>query len=337
MARKKAGTVTIRDVAKRAGVSPITASRALRDAPSVRLETRDLVKQVAAELNYIPNFAAGMLSSQVSRMIGVIVPNLANSIFATTLQEISEGVRDGNYQLLVACNNYSIEREEELVRTFMSRGADAIVLTGHLHTAETREILSRASVPIIEMWSVSEKPIGISIGIDDRSAALTAARHLIAGGRSRIGYIGGTTEGNDRAQARLDGFREAMKEAGFPERPELEIFGPFEFDTGASAIATLRRNAPDIDSVFAASDIIATGVLLQCLQDGINVPGEIAICGFDDARIVQMMRPSLTTISFSRREIGRRVAEVLLQQLSGQTSDVKTVRIEHRLVIRQTS
>lgn len=336
MAKRKAGTITIRDVAKRAGVSPITASRALRGASSVRPETRDMIRHVADEMGYIPNFAAGMLSSHVSQMIAVIVPNLANSIFATTLQEIGEGVREAGYQLLVACNDYSLAREEDLVRTFLSRGADAIVLTGHLHTPETRKILSKAGIPVIEMWSVSDTPIGVSIGIDDRAAALCATRHLIAAGKSRIGYIGGTTSGNDRAQARIGGFRAALAEAGLPQRPDLEIFGPFEFDTGASAIIALRTIAPDLDAVFAASDIIATGALLQCLQDGVRVPEDVAICGFDDARIVQMIRPALTTISFSRREIGKRVAEVLLAQLLGQTPEIRTHRIAHRLIIRQT-
>ncbi|MDL4864858.1 substrate-binding domain-containing protein, partial [Halomonas elongata] len=248
-----------------------------------------------------------------------------------------EGVREGGYQLLVGCNDYSLEREEELVRTFLARGADAIVLTGHLHTPRTTQLLRKDRVPVVEMWSVGEQPIGTSIGIDDFDAALEATRHLISKGRRRIGYIGGKTEGNDRAQARIMGFRMALKEAGITVDERLELMGTFEFDTGASAMYKLIQIEPELDAVFAASDIIATGALLRCLQEEIDVPGRVAICGFDDARIAQMIRPALTTVKFSRREIGRQVAQMLMKQLQGETPEEKVIRIRHSLIVRETT
>ncbi|MFN3209884.1 MAG: LacI family DNA-binding transcriptional regulator [Roseovarius sp.] len=337
MPKRKGGNVTIRDVAAQASVSAITASRALRGSDLVRPETRRQVERVAQELGYIPNFAAGMLNSNVSRMVAVVVPNFANSIFATTLQEIGEGLREAGYQLLVGCNDYSVDREQELVQTFLSRGADAVVLTGHLYSEATKKLLRQSGVPVIEMWSLGDRPLGISIGVDDHQAALDAVRHLVSRGRRCIGYIGGAVDGNDRAQARLKGFRAALAEAGLPQDARLERTGTFEFDTGATAIADMLKVEPGLDAVFAASDIIATGVLLRCMQDGIEVPGRLAICGFDDARIVQMLRPALTTIKFSRREIGQQVAATLLDQMGKLRREPRVMRIAHELIVRETT
>lgn len=337
MSRSRPESVTIRDVAAAAGVSPITASRALSGSKQVRQETRRRVEAAAEALGYIPNFAAGMLSSRESKMIAVVVPNFAHSIFATTLQEIGDGVRGQGYQLLIGCSDYSDEREEELVRTFLSRGADAIVLTGHLHTQATREMVVKSGKPVIEMWSLGAAPLGMSVGVSNYRAALTATRHLLSIGRRRIAYIGGDLAGNDRAQARIDGYRAALAEAGIAADPALERTGPFEFETGSRAVEDMLRQAPDIDAIFAASDIIALGALLQCGQSGIAVPERIAICGFDDAPVAQLIRPALTTVMFPKREIGRLVAENLLAMLGGTAPGERVVEVDFSLVVRETA
>ena len=303
----------------------------------MRPETRRRVEQAAESLGYIRNFAAGMLSSHESKMIAVVVPNFANSIFATTLQEIGDGVRDQGYQLLVGCSDYSLEREEELVRTFLSRGTDALVLTGHLHSAASREMIINSHRPVVEMWSVGPDPLGISIGVSNYEAAIVATRHLLSRGRRRIAYIGGDIEGNDRAQARVEGYRAALEAAGLPFDPWLVLTGPFEFDTGSWAVDELLRIEPGIDAIFAASDIIALGAVLHCNRSGIEVPGRIAICGFDDARIAQVISPALTTIKFPKREIGRLVARNLLSLLSGETPADPMIEVGFSLVHRETS
>ncbi|MBZ8131849.1 LacI family DNA-binding transcriptional regulator [Afifella sp. IM 167] len=335
--RAKPETVTIRDIAARADVSPITVSRALRGSEVVRPETREHIARIARELGYIPNFAAGMLTSKVSSMIAVIVPNMANSIFATTLQEIGEGVGEDGYQLLIGCSDYSLEREEELVRTFLSRQTDAIVLTGHLHTPATEKMLRQSRVPVVEMWSLSGAPLGVSIGVNNYDAAVTATEHLISRGRRRIAYIGGDPSGNDRAQARIQGYRDTLEKAGLDFDPALLRTGSFEFDTGAEAVSFFVEEGLDVDAIFAASDIIALGVILELNRRRIAMPEKIAVCGFDDARIAQMVQPALTTIKFPRREIGQRVAEALLAMLSGRAPPQKTCDIGYSLIVRETT
>jgi LacI family gluconate utilization system Gnt-I transcriptional repressor len=207
MQHKTAKRTTIRDVAKAAGVSPITASRAMQGSDLVRPRTREKVVNAARKLDYIPNLAAGTLATNASHLVAVILPNMSNSIFADTLQSISDSLRDSGYQLLVGYSDNSPDQEESLVRTFLSRRADAIVLTGHVHSEQTNTLLKRADIPIVEMWSLNDEPLGACVGISNFGAAFSMTEYLLEKGYRNIGFIGGLLENNDRTQSRLDGYR----------------------------------------------------------------------------------------------------------------------------------
>ncbi len=328
---------TIRDVAKAAGVSPITASRAMQGSGLVRPKTIEKVVQAAKQLDYIPNLAAGTLSTNASHLVAVILPNMSNSIFADTLQSISDSLRDSGYQLLVGYSDNSPELEESLVRTFLSRRADAIVMTGHMHSDETNTLLRRAGVPIVEMWSLNDKPLDTCVGISNFDAARSMTEFMLDKGHRRIAFIGGLLKNNDRTQSRLEGYRAALEAAGLDYDPDLVREVPFEFEHGSLAMRELLAARQKPDAVFAASDILALGALLECNQQGLSVPGDIAVAGFDDERLASLIKPSLTTIGVPRQAIGEKVASVVLSALRGAPVDQRIFDMGFTLVERESA
>ena len=337
MRQRSEKRATIRDVAKAAGVSPMTASRAMQGSGKVRPGTRQKVVEAAQRLDYIPNLAAGTLATNASHLVAVILPNLSNSIFADTLQSISDSLRDSGYQLLVGYSDNSPEIEESLVRTFLSRRADAIVLTGHMHSEHTNALLRSADIPIVEMWSVSEKPIGACVGISNFDAAYSMTDYLCRKGHKSIAFIGGLLENNDRTQSRLEGYRAALKDHNLPVDDQLIRDVPFEFEDGSLAMRELLAVGKSIDAVFAASDILALGALLECNRQELSVPGDIAVAGFDDERLASLIKPSLTTIGVPRSAIGSKVADIVLSTLRGEPVEERVFDMGFSLVERESA
>lgn len=337
MQQKEARRATIRDVARVAGVSPITASRAMQGSGLVRPQTRLKVEAAARALNYIPNLAAGTLSTNASHLVAVILPNMSNSIFAETLQSISDSLLDSGYQLLVGYSDNSPDVEESLVRTFLSRRADAIVLTGHVHSTTTNALLKNADIPIVEMWSLNNDPLDMCVGISNFDAAYTMTNHLLAKGHRRIAFIGGLLGNNDRTQSRLEGYRAALAARNLEADPAMIYEVPFEYEHGSRAMRDLLAADNKPDAVFAASDILALGALLECNRSGLQVPGDIAVAGFDDERLASLIKPSLTTIAVPRRAIGEKVAGVVLSALKGDAQTGRIFDMGFELVEREST
>lgn len=330
-------SVTMRDVARLAGVGAITVSRALQHPDRVTAETRRKIDEAIAALGYVPNLAAGTLRSSKSRIIVAIVPTMSNSIFAETLQSISDVLRPAGFHLLIGHTGYSAAEEEALIAAFLARRPDGVILTGYTHTPRTVELLKRARIPVIEMWNIGPDPIDTIIGMSSYDASLAMTRYLIRKGYRRIGYIGGLLQDNDRTVQREAGFRAGLEEAGRPFDPAMIMRAPFEFESGGIALDELMRRMPDVDAVFAASDILAVGVLLECLGRGIDVPGRLAVAGFDDAGIASRMTPPLTTIRVPRRAIGRTIAERMLARLAGKPAGERIVDLGFELIERASA
>ena len=315
----------------------MTASRAMQGSGKVRPDTRQKVVDAAQRLDYIPNLAAGTLATNASHLVAVILPNLSNSIFADTLQSISDSLRDSGYQLLVGYSDNSPQIEESLVRTFLSRRADAIVLTGHMHSEHTNALLKNADIPIVEMWSVSEEPLGACVGISNFDAAYSMTDYLCRKGHKSVAFIGGLLENNDRTQSRLDGYRAALKDHALPVDEQLIRDVPFEFEDGSLAMRELLAVGKKIDAVFAASDILALGALLECNRQELSVPGDIAVAGFDDERLASLIKPSLTTIGVPRSAIGSKVADIVLSTLRGEPVEERVFDMGFSLVERESA
>jgi len=305
------------DVARRAGVAAITVSRALSGPQQVSEDALARIQTAIAETGYVRHALAGGLASNATRCVGVVVPVLSNSIFADTLQGLSEVLEEQGYRLLIASSQYDPLREHRIVEAFVGQRVDGIVLTGTAQSERTRAMLTRARVPVVQMWNLPKHPFDCAVGFSNFAAARAMVRHLCSRGYRRIAYIGGLTYKNDRTQARERGYRAALSEAGLPVDEAHVRRTTFEFENGAIALSDLLDADSSIDAVFAASDVLAVGALLHCLSRGWQVPGRVALAGLDGSPIGALITPELTSIRFPRRKIGTRTAELLLDRIRG--------------------
>jgi len=339
MARKadRSRSVTMRDVAAEAGVAAITVSRALSSPERVSPQLLEKVQAAARKLQYTPNIAAGTLRSQKSRIVAVIVPTIAHSIFAETIQAMSSVFRPAGYHLLIGHSGYSLEEEESMVSAFLARKPDAIILTGYTHSPKTIDLITRAEVPLVEIWNISKEPRDTVVGISNFDAAREMTRLLIRKGYSKIGYIGGPSENNDRVEQREAGFALALHEAGLQVPERGIVRKQLEFENGARALTELLSQSSGLDAVFAASDILAIGVLIECQNRGIRVPEQLAVVGFDDVGLASHTTPPLTTVRVPREEIGRRAAQEVLARLSGGKDEPKTIDLGFEIIERRSA
>jgi len=305
------------DVARLAGVTPMTVSRALADPSRVAPKTLARVRRAVERCGYVKDAVAGSLSSQSTQSVGVVVPVLSHSIFADTLQGLAATLDAHGYRLLIATSEYDLERERQSIEALLERRVDAIALTGTTHSEGSARLLKRAGVPVVEMWNRPARPLDCSVGFSNFEAARAMMRHLVSRGYRNIAYIGGLTANNDRTRGRERGYRAGLREAGMQVSEARIRRTTFEFENGARALDDLLACDPKIDAVFAASDVLAVGALLHSVRRRWAVPGRVALAGLDGSAIGAQLTPALTSIRFPRLEIGQRAAQILLDRIAG--------------------
>lgn len=315
----------------------MTVSRALSGHPSVRPKTREVVVRAANKLGYVHNFMASALLGRGSRLIALVVPNVSNSVFAETIHGLEEVLSVEGYTLTIGHSGYSQHEEERLVRTLLGYGPDGVILTGFTHTRTTRSLLKRAGVPIVETWNMGIKPIDMAVGFSNHDAAFQATEYLIGRGRRNLAYVGGTQTDNDRTQAREAGFRAAIAKAGLEVPDELISTMPMELSSGVELARRFAQMSRKPNALFAASDVIAAGFILECNRLGIRIPDDIAVTGFDDAPLGETISPRLTTVHVPQREIGRVTAGLILRRLSGEKNVPKLHDVGFRIVSRASA
>ena len=316
--KSRRSKVRMSDIALAAGVSPMTVSRALHRPEMVSADTHEKIAAALSTVDYVPDLVAGSLSSTSSRTIGIIIPTFSHSIFAETIQGISDALKPRRFQLFVSVTGFSMEAEEMALKALLGRRPDSVVLTGFSHTAATRRILSDADIPVFEMWNLGRPPIDCAVGFSNQRAAFDMTRYLIGRGYRRIGYIGGPLESNDRTQDREAGFVAAMRDAGLAVPDGSITREPFTYDGGVRGLDHLLARQPRLEAVFAGAEMLAVGALSSALERGLAVPGDLAIAGYDDSELSSLLRPRLTSIKLPRYELGRLLAENMLARIDGQ-------------------
>lgn len=341
-ATKKNARPTMADVARIAGVSAMTVSRALRDDTSVSDEVRARVVKVVDELGYVPDQTANVLASKRSGFIAALVPSLNNSNFADTARGISDAIEGSGLQLLLAYTDYSIEREETLLSAFLRRRPEGVILTGGAHTAQTRKLLECAEIPVVETWDLPEKPLDQVVGFSNAKAAAAMVHHLAERGYRHIGFIGGATHRDTRGSDRRLGYARAIEELGLPAG-RVVTFGkpPISMEQGGKAMSMMLESWPDVDAVMCVSDLSAFGALMECKRRSVEVPGRVAIAGFGDFEVARCCYPSITTINVNCHQIGYSAGELLLSTLNsrrrGEPIAATTVLIDYEVVQRETT
>jgi LacI family gluconate utilization system Gnt-I transcriptional repressor len=338
MGRKRARTGKIRltEVAKLAGVSPITASRFFRNPEALSAGKRVRVESAANELGYVPNLAARALASQRTEVIGVLIPSLTNNVFSDVLRGIYDALDGSRYSIQLANTRYSILQEERLLRLFLAQKPAGLIVTGINQTPDSRAIMESVDCPIVQIMEIGPAPVDMMIGFSHFEASKAAISHLLDQGYRRIGFLGARMD--PRVQRRLEGYRAAMNGAGlFEERLIVTTVVPTSMTLGGTLFADLLAKAPEIDAVFCVNDDLALGALFECRRRHMSVPEQMAIVGFNDLEFVASSVPTLTSVRTNRYEMGKNAATMVIETLEGRRPDQPVVDLGFSVVQRESS
>ncbi len=308
----KPNPVTMRDVAKAAGVSRMTVSRALRKDSPVSPETRAHILKIVRDMNYVPDQMAGSLTTKKSGFVALLLPSLNNLHFALTVQCVTEELQEIGLQILLGHTGYSADREEELLETMLRRRPEAIVLSYDGHTDRTRRLMKDAGVPVVEIWEKPDQAIEHTVGFSNFEAARDITVQLIAKGYERIAFLGESQDDWTRGAARRRGFVAAMQSAGL-DCHRIVGFGqpPLSIESGAAAAEQLIREFPDTQCLFCVSDMAAFGAQSWLLSQGYSIPGRVAVAGFGNFEVSRFAAPSISTVIVDPVGIGRETGKLL--------------------------
>jgi len=332
---------TIKDIARHAGVSHTTVSRALHDSPLISSETIERIREIAAELGYRPSVAARSLKTNRSQALGVIVSHIADPYFSEILQGIDDVAQEYGYSLFIASAQHDPRREKAILQTMRDHRVDGVILCSPHFTAEESRQLHSYDIPIVAINNQSAEEYQFAIYHDDVDGSKQATQHLIRLGHSRIAYLGDASSGRT-TEERLSGFRKAMNEA------RLTVLGEYIYQlpgnsaeqglAGAEYFLNLHLKP---SAVICYNDMMAVGVLKGLLQGGLHVPVDMSVTGFDNIQYSSFTHPPLTTIDQPKRFLGAEAARMMLAQLKlGNThllNENMVRRLKGMLLIRQST
>ncbi len=310
--RKRSRRITIREIAREAKVSTATVSRVLNAPEKVAEATRAAVMEAVDRHHFVMDGVAMSLASRRTRTLGLIIPTITNSIYASSTQAIQQCAQASGYAVLVGISEFDGAQEAVLIRRLMERRVDGLILTGAERAPDLYETLLRNRLPFMLTWQPSGDPSRPSVAFDNGRAADLAMQHLIDLGHRRIGLICGRGDANDRALARRHAYEAAMRRLGVPASDWLIFERDFEFIEGRTAMHRMLDHRLRPTAVFCANDIQAIGALAECQSRGLAVPRDMSIVGFDDLPISQYLTPQLTSVRVPASQMGHRAAEKLL-------------------------
>ena len=305
---------TLHDVARAAGVSLITASRALGNPGVVTPRTIEKVRLAVEATGYLPNRLAGGLRSRRSMTVAALVPAISVQQFLPTVQAMTEALHAAGYQVILGQSGYDPAREDELLATMLGRQPDGIVVTGLIHSVKTRDMLRRMKMPVVETWDLSHDPVDMLVGFSHRQVGAGVADFLMGKGWTRLGIATGD---DHRAHVRRQAFVDAI---GRPV-PTAVVPAPSNLALGRQALG----------------ELLAQGVMVEALARGLRVPQDLAICGFGDADFAAHTQPSMTTVQVDGAGIGRRAASLILDRCRGVAIEQPVTDIGFRIIERQST
>lgn len=326
--------VTIKDVARAAGVSHSTVSRALADSPLISGETKERIRRLADEMGYTPSAIGRGLVTRRTGTIGLVVTTIADPFIAEIVQGIEDTALGCQYNTILCNSNAEPERELKTVRALREKRVDAIIVTssrlGSLYMAHLREV----GVPIVLINNQRGGNYTHSVLIDDRCGGELAGKHLLSLGHERIAYIAGPLWAR-ASGVRLEGLRQALRARGLDVPADLVLEGNGRPEGGMEAASTLLQRGLPATAVFCYNDMTAVGVLAAMHKAGRRVPEDLSVIGYDDVAIVAHLQPPLTTIGQPKYALGRRAMEMALALIHGEP-DVHDVVLTPTLVERES-
>ena len=331
-------TGTLRDVARRAGVSEMTVSRVLRNAGYAAPATRERVLRAASAIGYVPNRIAGSLAQKRTNLVGVLVPSMTNQVFPEVLSGVANGLEGASLQPVFGITGYDPRVEEGLIRDMISWRPSGIAVAGLRHTATARAMLRETSIPVAEMMDTDGRVVEFAVGLSHRRAGGIVAEHLIGKGYRSIAYVAHNYRFDFTARKRFKGFANVLNESGLS--PARTVIGrePSSPLLGRRLTREVLDGSRSIDAIYYSNDDMAMGGLMHCLANGVRVPDAVALCGYSGFSLTYALPMQLTTVVSPRFEIGREAARYIVERLDG-SRPAKPVRrvLPFEFVAGQTS
>jgi LacI family transcriptional regulator len=333
--------ITIKDIAERLNVSVATVSRALRNSPEIKKETKKAVLKAAQEMDYHPNLLASGLSSKKSKILGVVVPTINRYFWSNSIAGIENVAYHEGYKVMIFQSGESLQKETEIVETLANSRADGIIIAFSKETSAYDHIchIMERGIPVVLFERACNDLQTSKVMSDDRQGAYEIVSHLADTGKRKIAYIGGPLS-LGVCKERLLGYRKALEAAGLPHKPHLEIeLEDFSYEIAGEALKNLWKGKEQPDAVFCFADILAIGVLHAAHQMDIEVPGQLAIAGFGNDETGRFITPSITTMAQPSFEMGQMAAEMLLEEINSEDDifDYKTKVIKPQLMVREST
>jgi LacI family gluconate utilization system Gnt-I transcriptional repressor len=332
--RRGSGAITLHDVARLAGVSPITASRAINKPAQVSPELLKRVEEAVARTGYVPNRMAGGLASSRSKLIAAVVPSTVISVFNETIEALNNTLFDSGYQLMLGQSAYSAAREELLLDSVIGRRPDGIFLTGVLQPGKGRARLLASGIPVVETWDLTPTPIDMLIGFSHADIGSAVAQYLIKKGKKRLAVIRAEDE---RADRRTIAFQATAAMDGLPPPLIVNVGSQRSIHSGREAMAKVLSDKSKPEAVFCSSDLLALGALTEARAQKIDVPNQIAVMGFGDVPFVADMLPALSTVRINGEKIGQLAAQYLMNRAEGKAIDESIVNVGFSIIERDTA
>jgi LacI family transcriptional regulator len=331
-----APSIGLRHVARAAGVSTATVSRAINRPEVVSADLRERIAVVVKQLGWVPDGAARALTTRRSHTIGAVFPTLSIGDFARATHAIQAELLQSGYTLLLACSEYDLDQELQQARKFIERGVDGMILVGQAHHPDLAPLLARRRMPFVNTFVYDPQTHGTCVGPDNRKALMSMTDYLADLGHVRFGVVAQSTRNNDRASARLDGIRDALAMRGLAVRPQHFAVGEWSIAEGRSLFRRVIAADPRPTAIICGNAHLTVGALLEALAMGLKVPEELSIVGYDDIEIMSHLPVPLTTVRVPGQVIGRSAAQVLVARLEGRNLDIP-LESEAEIVVRASS
>lgn len=327
-------SVTLEDVARLAGVSTITVSRALNYPEKVAARTLDLVNRAIQKTGYVPNLLAGGLASRRTRLIAAIVPSITNQIYAETIQYFSDRLKQAGYQVLLGESGYAQTGEQDMISTILSRRPDGILLTGVTHTPDCRRKLLAANIPIVETWDLTSTPLDLVVGFSHDRIGEAVADFVLGKQASQIAIV---SADDQRALQREEALINHLNAAGLSDIVSSHVSTPTDLHKGRQGLAELIDQSFTSGFIFCSSDTLAHGVLIEAQSRDIPIPEAYQVIGFGDQSFAADIYPALTTVRIDRSLMSKMAAEALLARIEDTVVDKNMIDVGFSIVERETT
>ena len=328
-------TLTVHDIARLAGVSAMTVSRALNHPDKVSPAMRAKVQAVVQQTGFVPNGMAGGLRSSKAKLVAAVLPTLVGPVFQETTRALNAALDARGYQLMIGQSGYDVSREDSLLDAIIRRRPDGIVLTGIMHTPAGRRQLLASGIPVVETWDLTPTPIDMLVGFSNEEIGTSVCTWLHQRGYRRPALISGQDE---RAQRRNASFLRQARALGMDaDIPVCLTPAPTTLGAGRATLARLLDRPGGVDAVFCSSDMLALGVMMEAQARGLRVPGQLGVVGLGDLEFATDLEPALTTVRIDGTRIGETAAQYIVDRAEGRTVEHPILDIGFSIIERQSA